>query len=862
MTTRHRASTPPRKTFPRKMPRAMDRAVLVVALLPTLLGVATPAVAQPSSAVRASYESTGYGTPEGSPGTPAWSETAYTYFRVVEGTATLFPAETGDPEADQPQEVVPNQPVLTGDLLRVDPGSRVELVLSDDDLLRVGGGTEVRFERISGSPDTEDRQTVLYVPEGEIQMVVFEKPVSVAGGSQPASIETPAARIVLREPGSYRISTGGVYGAGSTRVTVRDGVAELVTDHGSVLVRQGDEARIESGEHPRVAFANAPAEDSLELWGRALWEEAAQADTGPVDRSLRYSATRLRSYGDWVHVDGRAAWRPRVAADWYPYRIGSWAYTPSGFLWVSNEPWGWLPYHYGTWALDPGYGWLWYPGDVFSPAWVYWYWGPTEVAWVPIGYYSHHYAHLFRASFGLHFGFRFGLYGFAGGSPRFFRDWVFCDYRNFHRRHLHSFAHRGFGFDRRTRRDVVPRGVVTTDTRGFDRRERLDPRRIAQDLPRRLATRRGGELPDVTPFVAREPRLSPDLERRLVSRQPDSRLAGTPLAPGTRRLGVTRPDTPPARPTAPRRVTPRGDARDSAPRTLSRGTPSTPRAREALPTTPRRRETTPHASVPRATSPRATAPRTLRPRTVEPRTTPRSTSPGETSRRLGSPRETSPRVSSPRDTSPRTRPRTVQPRRITPRSTPDTPRATTPRATTPRATAPRATRPRATTPRSSSPRPSTPRATSPRAVAPRPTRPGTVTPRSTTPRSTTPRATAPRSSTPRTAPRSPTARRPSVQPRSSSGVRRSSPSRSAGGTPRSGLSSRRASPSAGGRSSASGRSTSRSTGSRSSGGHGGVSRGRSGSSHRSGASRSRGSSHGSRSSGGSRRGSARRGGGG
>jgi hypothetical protein len=34
---------------------------------------------------------------------------------------------------------------------------------------------------------------------------------------------------------------------------------------------------------------------------------------------------------------------------------------------VPNQPWGWAPAHLGTWFFSKTYGWLWIPGDAFSP---------------------------------------------------------------------------------------------------------------------------------------------------------------------------------------------------------------------------------------------------------------------------------------------------------------------------------------------------------------------------------------------------------------------------------------------------------------------------------------------------------------
>lgn len=736
--------TPRRRRFPCLSPSLL------------ILGLAVAWLAGPAAAAP-------YATPETPAEEPTWSEFAYTYFRVIEGAATLFPVATGD-EPVEPEEVVENQPVLAGDRLAVGPGARLELVLSDGTLLRIEGEAELIFDRIARSPDTEDTQTVIRLTTGELQVVTFED-----SADEPMTIATPELQIVLRETGVYRISAGGRAGYGTTRVGVREGVAEVVTDHGSMLVRESDEVSVEGAA--RVAFSALGPEDTLERWGRRLWETAQQAEIGPVDDSLRYSATSLGRHGSWVTVGGERAWRPRVEADWRPYWSGRWVYTPSGYLWVSYEPWGWVPYHYGTWALDPGFGWVWYPGTRFAPAWVYWHWGNSHVAWVPIGYYSRHYA---RHHHG-HFGLRFGHYGFAGGSAHWFRHWLFCDFHAFRghnvRHHAHSWdrfdhgrhrGHRDFRDhrDHRDRRDVVPRGIVTTDTRGFDRPD--GPRR-------RLATPRGGDLPDVTRFVAREPRLDGDLERRLVTRDPQPRLAGTPLAPGTvaprratPRLGSRPIDTP-------RAATPRPAPRADTPRSETPG-PRTPKADGP------RRLTVPS---PRPTAPSAARPQPDRPEQVRPRTVrPGSIRPEAVRPDSGRPDTVRPRASAPSRPPTPSRPQSVRPenptsRRVTPHA--ERPATVRPRPVRPSTVRPNDARPERARPDAEQPstvRPRSPRADSgqPRAVRPQPQRPRSVRPQSA-PRTVRPDRPVPsRPATPHSGVRS------QVQPRSSPGARQASPS--------------------------------------------------------------------------------------
>jgi hypothetical protein len=456
----------------------------------------------------------------------------YGYFRVVEGSAEL--AQAGTDERD-PIEV--NQPVLAGDHLWTASGrSKVEVVLADQNILRVDGNSELVFERLAASADRDDRATVVRLLSGNAQLIVTPD----ALGDELPRIETPNASIYPQDYGTYRITSD----EGWTQLVVRRGSAQMVTDAGSSRVRADEEAVVDDHAPDRRAeVREAGAFDSLERWGRQLDDEYASVDLGSdVDDNLRYQAAPLTRYGAWVTLNGARYWRPRVDAEWRPYWHGRWIYTPAGLTWISSEPWGWVPYHYGTWDYVPGYGWVWQPGYVWSPAWVYWYWGPSYVGWCPTGYYTRYYG----PELGVDIGFRFGVYGWAGGSWSLFDRWSFVSTSYFSYAQGYRQGYRDGYWDahRDVRRYAVPidrdarhaieRGIITTDTRPLKPSVWKDP-----GEPLRVLRGRAAELPDVTPFVARtpKPKLPPAVARAVVAEKPQG-LDGTPLRPAT--LG--RPD--------------------------------------------------------------------------------------------------------------------------------------------------------------------------------------------------------------------------------------------------------------------------------------------------------------------------------
>ncbi|GMU66535.1 MAG: hypothetical protein AMXMBFR36_28090 [Acidobacteriota bacterium] len=438
---------------------------------------------------------------------------SYSYVRALEGQATL--ASDGD-GIGEPAEA--NQPLLAGDLVQVARGARLEIVLADRNLLRLGGGTTLTLTRIAYSGDRGDRTTRIDLDQGQIVLVVGED----ALGDQLPEIRTPGVDIVIHEPGVYRIEADL---SGWTEVVAREGFAELVTRRGSTVVRTGDAAVAWSEGRGDVELLAAGAASPLERWGEDFDRQAERSSRATlyVEPELAYQAAALDQHGSWIEYDSSWYWRPTVAVGWRPYWQGRWQWTPSGLTWVSYEPWGWVPYHYGSWSRLAGYGWVWRPGRVYSPAWVYWHWSDSWTGWVPVGYYTSWYG-----SWG-YGGFGWGTYGWAGGSWNDYRDWCFRPRRRVCDRDWRHW-NRGPHDVEREHGPRVPRGILTTDTRDLPRHG-LDRPEILTELERRARGRHGREdLPDVTDFVARRRDLPPTVVEAVGPRAGDRvRLRDVPV---------------------------------------------------------------------------------------------------------------------------------------------------------------------------------------------------------------------------------------------------------------------------------------------------------------------------------------------
>ena len=394
--------------------------------------------------------------------TTSRADRGYGYLRTVDGPADLLHGSS-----QTSVEATANYPIQVGDQLRVSTRGRLEAVLPDGNLVRLGGNTELRLGRLAGSKDTLDDANLLHLIQGQLQLDLIEGPRLVDG----FRLDTANSTIYLLQPGTYRIFSDG---SSWTQILVRSGLAEVVTEDASTRVESGQQVLVDGKTSPRVLVEAAAPLDSLELWGDRLVTEArAPYRRGYVTPSLAYAAAPLFRHGTWVKHGRRDVWRPHVSAEWRPYHSGWWVYTPSGLTWISTEPWGWITYHYGVWGHAPGVGWFWRPGSTYTPGSVYWHWGPSYVGWVPAGPYSPYYQDPYYA---------FPPYGYHGGFHRFdglrpisiwrgstnWQNWTFCPYDRFGYRDSHQHLISGSELSNRgVLQKELPRAVVTTETRGL-----------------------------------------------------------------------------------------------------------------------------------------------------------------------------------------------------------------------------------------------------------------------------------------------------------------------------------------------------------------------------------------------------------
>ncbi len=454
----------------------------------------------------------------------------YGYVRVLEGYSDLI--QNGSNEV---VKLTTNYPILVGDQIRVSARARAETVLPDGSYLRLGNNTELEFRQLARSGDSHGTSNQLLLHQGEAQLITHAE----APRSDYFRIDTSNATVYVGGEGRYRILSDG---ASWTEVSVRQGLAEVVTESGSATVQSGQTLSVQGARDPILEIGSDSQLTALELWGDELSSRGERYASQYVDSSLAYSSTSLYRYGSWMRRDSRYVWRPHVSRDWRPYHSGWWAHTPSGLTWVSTEPWGWLTYHYGVWDYGPSYGWVWLPGTYYTPAAVYWYWGPSHVGWIPAGYYSRYYGHRYPryvdpyvrhyydrdyrsgyrsgGSLGYHgwgIGLGAGVHGVAGGKASHWNNWTFTRHHRLGHRGGHAYYRTGAELSNHgTFKQSVPDGIIATDTRALTpsiwnqpgkamEALRDHPRSSAQSQTLSGSSQR--ELPNLDTWVARSREL-------------------------------------------------------------------------------------------------------------------------------------------------------------------------------------------------------------------------------------------------------------------------------------------------------------------------------------------------------------------
>jgi hypothetical protein len=304
----------------------------------------------------------------------------YTYISYVGPEVSLVSP------ADEDAAARLNMPVLPGDVLVTGAGSRAEAVLSDGNVVRLDGHSELRFEQLNRTYEVDDDRTVLALARGTVAVDVRE----VSTRDRALRLDTDDATVRSPARSLFRVDAG----RRGTEVYVLAGRVEVNGRGGRALVQAGEYAYVSGDSEIDVDAASAPQDRFASFLAERLDRADRRGVTRYVGSDYSYDsdAADFDGNGTWTYVPsvGADCWRPNVPDGWTPYSLGTWRWTPAGLTWVSDESWGWLPYHYGTWAWDSVLGWYWIPGSLYAPAWVTW--GSTSgwTGWCPTGWKGTH----------------------------------------------------------------------------------------------------------------------------------------------------------------------------------------------------------------------------------------------------------------------------------------------------------------------------------------------------------------------------------------------------------------------------------------------------------------------------------------
>ncbi|HXG57975.1 MAG TPA: DUF6600 domain-containing protein [Thermoanaerobaculia bacterium] len=410
-----------------------------------------------------------------------------------------------------------NLPLFPGDEVITSRRGRAEVRLADGNVIAIDRASAVRFRSIRDSYEGEaTSETVVQLRYGHIAVQRTES------ARDYVRLDTENASYVARDEAIYAIDTD----RGRDRVSIFDGVVEVRTPERTIRLRAGEEAKVDDRGIYDTVSASRLAADDFERWFLGRSERHGRGSSRYLDRSLAYAEYDLSSHGTWVYVSGFGSWvwRPYVSVGWRPYHYGHWIHGPSGALvWVSYEPWGWVPYHYGRWAYDPFYGWVWLPGYGYSPAWVYWMYGPGYIGWAPAGWwdaYRPYYNWCYRPYVNTP-GFRigFGFYGRIRVNDLDLRPWTFV-----HPDTIVSTRVDRAALTTDAIRDRLARGgglaTVSGSPARFTREDLRNPAAAVNVVYRRGVGGGTGKdnsgSTDLTPFFRRDPEVPTSVRERII----------------------------------------------------------------------------------------------------------------------------------------------------------------------------------------------------------------------------------------------------------------------------------------------------------------------------------------------------------
>ena len=276
--------------------------------------------------------------------------------------------------ADDWQAVRANLPLRELSWLRTDGPARVEVELDDGNVLRLGPDSLAElsdYTRLSSG----QRITVVSLDHGVAYFT------GAAEGADTVILTVPGAQASVRQGARLRLEARDPW----SLIAALDGTARFSSPSAEFDLPAGQIVKLDPAHSVRFYLYREIPQLETDRWSDERDKVLVSSTSAAHVPGLRYGLADLDAHGVWIQTgDFGAVWKPKVAADWAPFRNGKWMwYDGLGYTWISDDPWGWLPYHYGRWIQVPDTGWVWAPGpsDTFLPGEVYWLKSAKLVGW-------------------------------------------------------------------------------------------------------------------------------------------------------------------------------------------------------------------------------------------------------------------------------------------------------------------------------------------------------------------------------------------------------------------------------------------------------------------------------------------------
>ncbi|MHB8448508.1 MAG: DUF6600 domain-containing protein, partial [Rudaea sp.] len=292
-------------------------------------------------------------------GTPVDPPGRVARLSYIQGDVSFVPA--GENDWVQAQL---NRPLITGDKLWTDRGSRASLEI---------GAAAVRMDQSTSFDflNLTDSAAQMELTQGALNLRVRR-----LYDGQSYEIDTPTLAFVINRVGEFRIDVEP--DGQSTVVTVLSGGGDVYGEGGArFAVDEGQSVTFRDPQLRDYQVNNLPPTDAFDDFCHA---RDTRWDDSPSRRYVSEDVIGyqdLDSYGEWNDVPqyGNVWYPTSVAVGWSPYHYGRWAWVGAyGWTWVDDAPWGFAPFHYGRWA-NIGGRWGWCPGPIaarpiYAPALV------------------------------------------------------------------------------------------------------------------------------------------------------------------------------------------------------------------------------------------------------------------------------------------------------------------------------------------------------------------------------------------------------------------------------------------------------------------------------------------------------------